>query len=112
MVSARLLTAELVRRIAGQESLTVDQWINGLEALLCLPERCRAIFAPSIRHILLAATREKDEDILSAASKLAKSLPIESIEDQMAQWRVIAREAVPREGFASRTYSDSLSLDK
>jgi hypothetical protein len=112
MASARILTAELVRRIAGHESLTVDQWTNGLEALLCLPERCRAIFAPSIRHILLAATREKDEDIISAASKLVKGLPIETIEDQMAQWRVVARESVAGESFVSGACINPLSPDK
>lgn len=112
MLSVRLLTSELVRRIASGKKLTVDQWINGLEALSRLPEHCLAIFAPSIRHILLAVAREKDEDILSYSGKLKKILPIETIEDQMVYWQVVVSEARPRDGFASRIYPKSLSLDK
>ena len=112
MLSAELLTSELVRRIAGGKGLTVDQWINGLEALSRLPEHYVVIFAPSIRHILLAVALEKDEDILSCSTKLKGILPIETIEDQMAYWGVVVSEAGPREGLASRVYPKLMSLDK
>jgi|694.fasta_scaffold109308_3 hypothetical protein len=112
MLSAKLLTTELLRRIAGGKGLTVDQWINGLEALSRLPEHYLVIFAPSIRHILLAVAREKDEDILSCSSKLKRILPIETLEDRMAYRRVVASEAGHGKGFAPRIYPKSMSLDK
>jgi hypothetical protein len=105
MATVKILTAELLRRIADHNKLTVDQWINGLEILAYLPERYLAMSAPLVRHILLAAPRDEDEDILFAANKLAKGLPLETLEDEIYQWREAALNAPSGEdSLAPRAY--------
>jgi hypothetical protein len=97
MSSARILTSKLVEKVSGLERMTVDQWINGLEALSSIPAHYLVLFAPSIRNILLAAAQEKDEDIISIAGKLDRKLHVNSRQSSSTQWNPPAREI----GFSS-----------
>jgi len=112
MSSARILTSKLVEKVSGLERMTVDQWINGLEALSCIPAHYLALFAPSIRNILLAAAQEKDEDILSIVGKLDRKLRINSRQSSSAQWNPPACE-IGFSGISSaESHENQIFLDK
>jgi hypothetical protein len=108
-ISAGFMTAELVKRIGSNTGLTVDQWVNGLEMLSGLPSRYLALFAPSVRNILLAAVQEKDEDVLDAAKELAERLPSESLEDRYIKFYIFAKAGEATGAFVSDVHTDSLS---
>jgi hypothetical protein len=108
-VTAGFVTAELVKRIGSNTGLTPDQWVNGLEMLSGLPWRYLALFAPSVRNILLAAVQQKKQDVLDAAKELAESLLSESLEDRFIKSYILAKAGDAADTFVSDVHANSLS---